>query len=152
MSTAHERLDAWIDAHFDQEVRFLQELVRRIPVAPERTPAWLPSTERLGMIALVVILAVGFGPSYRVRNLASFQQILERAPEGGYQWDLTQLARYEHHEGLCSLAVRVVFRVLESARKLEAVRIDCELGACTPVDPNWQTAKQIALCAATSHV
>jgi succinyl-diaminopimelate desuccinylase len=26
--TPHERLDAWIDAHFDEEVRFLQELVR----------------------------------------------------------------------------------------------------------------------------
>ena len=24
----HEKLDAWIDAHFDEEVRFLQELVR----------------------------------------------------------------------------------------------------------------------------
>ena len=77
---------------------------------------------------------------------------LERAPEGGYQWDLTQLARYEHHDGLCSLGVRVVFRVIESARKLEAVRIDCELGACTPADPNWEAAKKIALCAATTHV
>jgi succinyl-diaminopimelate desuccinylase len=30
----HERLDAWIDAHFDQEVRFLQELIR----VPTDTP------------------------------------------------------------------------------------------------------------------
>lgn len=30
----HERLDAWIDAHFDEEVRFLQELVR----VPTDTP------------------------------------------------------------------------------------------------------------------
>ena len=25
---------------------------------------------------------------------------VERAPDGGYQWDLAQLARYEHHDGL----------------------------------------------------
>ncbi len=32
--TAHDRLDAWIAAHFDEEVRFLQELVR----VPTDTP------------------------------------------------------------------------------------------------------------------
>jgi acetylornithine deacetylase/succinyl-diaminopimelate desuccinylase-like protein len=34
MSDAYQRLDAWIDAHFDEEVRFLQELVR----VPTDTP------------------------------------------------------------------------------------------------------------------
>lgn len=34
MSQAHERIDAWIDAHFDEEVAFLQELVR----VPTDTP------------------------------------------------------------------------------------------------------------------
>jgi acetylornithine deacetylase/succinyl-diaminopimelate desuccinylase-like protein len=34
MTTAHERLDAWIDAHFDEQVRLLQELVR----VPTDTP------------------------------------------------------------------------------------------------------------------
>jgi acetylornithine deacetylase/succinyl-diaminopimelate desuccinylase family protein len=34
MSTAYDRLDAWVDAHFDEEVRFLQELVR----VPTDTP------------------------------------------------------------------------------------------------------------------
>ena len=32
--TPEQRLDAWIDAHFDEEVRFLQELVR----VPTDTP------------------------------------------------------------------------------------------------------------------
>jgi acetylornithine deacetylase/succinyl-diaminopimelate desuccinylase family protein len=32
--TEHDKLDAWIDAHFDEEVRFLQELVR----VPTPTP------------------------------------------------------------------------------------------------------------------
>ena len=34
MSTAYERLDAWVDAHFDEEVKFLQALVR----VPTDTP------------------------------------------------------------------------------------------------------------------
>ena len=33
-TTGHDHLDAWIDAHFDEEVRFLQELVR----VPTDTP------------------------------------------------------------------------------------------------------------------
>jgi succinyl-diaminopimelate desuccinylase len=33
-ATAHDRLDAWIDAHFDEQVRFLQALVR----VPTDTP------------------------------------------------------------------------------------------------------------------
>lgn len=77
---------------------------------------------------------------------------LERAPEGGYQWDLRKLARYEHHPGLFSLGVRVLFRVVESARRVEAVRIDSELGVCKPGDPKWDLAQRLALCAATTHV
>ncbi|MCI1192426.1 M20/M25/M40 family metallo-hydrolase [Calidifontimicrobium sp. SYSU G02091] len=34
MNPAHERLDAWVDAHFDEQVRLLQELVR----VPTDTP------------------------------------------------------------------------------------------------------------------
>jgi acetylornithine deacetylase/succinyl-diaminopimelate desuccinylase-like protein len=34
MTTAYDRLDAWIDVHFDEQVRFLQELVR----VPTDTP------------------------------------------------------------------------------------------------------------------
>ena len=30
MSTAHDRLDAWIDANFDAEVRFLQALLDQL--------------------------------------------------------------------------------------------------------------------------
>ena len=32
--TDYDRLDAWVDAHFDEEVRFLQSLVR----VPTDTP------------------------------------------------------------------------------------------------------------------
>ncbi len=34
MTTLHDRLDAWVDAHFDEQVRFLQELIR----VPTDTP------------------------------------------------------------------------------------------------------------------
>lgn len=77
---------------------------------------------------------------------------LERAPEGGYQWDLRGLARHEHHAGLHSLGVRVLFRVNTAARRLEAAQIDSELGSVTPGQPRWALAKKLALCAATTHV
>ena len=77
---------------------------------------------------------------------------VERAPEGGYQWDLRQLDRYEHHSGLRSIGARVLFRLHESGRRLEATQIDCELGSCKPSDTNWELAQKIALCAATTHV
>lgn len=77
---------------------------------------------------------------------------VERAPEGGYQWDLRQLDRYEHHAGLRSIGARVLFRLAENARRLEATQIDCELGSCKPGDADWELAQKIALCAATTHV
>jgi len=77
---------------------------------------------------------------------------VERAPEGGYHWDFRHLARYEHYEGLHSLGVRVLFRVNEAARRLEAVKIESELGSCTPGQPQWDLARKLALCAATTHV
>ncbi len=51
--TAYERIDAWIDAHFDEEVRFLQELVR----VPTDTPPGdnAPHAERTAQ------LLAGFG-------------------------------------------------------------------------------------------
>ena len=77
---------------------------------------------------------------------------LERAPEGGYQWDLRGLARHEHYDGLHSLGVRVLFRVNEAARRLGAVQIDSELGSCTLGQPRWELSTRLALCAATTHV
>jgi arachidonate 15-lipoxygenase len=77
---------------------------------------------------------------------------IERSPEGGYQWDLRRLGRYEHHDGLRSCGMRTLFRVNEPARNLEAVQIDCELGSCKPGDSNWELATKIALCAVTTHL
>jgi arachidonate 15-lipoxygenase len=88
----------------------------------------------------------------RIAVASPYACYVERAPEGGYQWDLRQLADFEYHKGLRSLGVRVLFQVNEATRQLDATRIDCELGSCTPSDPNWELAQKIALCAATTHV
>ncbi|WP_437803517.1 lipoxygenase family protein [Sorangium sp. So ce693] len=77
---------------------------------------------------------------------------LERAPEGGFQWDLRKLGRYEHHEGLRSLGVRVLFEVDDRARRLRATRIECELGVAVPGDERWELAQKMALCAVTTHL
>jgi arachidonate 15-lipoxygenase len=77
---------------------------------------------------------------------------LERAPGGGYHWDLRGLARHEHYDGLHSLGVRVLFRVNAAARRLEPVQIDSDLGSSTPGQPDWDLATRLALCAATTHL
>lgn len=77
---------------------------------------------------------------------------LQRAHEGGYEWDLRHLGEYECHPGLRRLGVRVLFEVNQDTRRLEAVEIDCELGARKPGDPEWELAQKIALCAATTDV
>ncbi|HEU5240138.1 MAG TPA: lipoxygenase family protein, partial [Pyrinomonadaceae bacterium] len=88
----------------------------------------------------------------RIAVASPYACYVERAPEGGYQWDLRQLDEYEYYKGLRSIGVRVLFEVNETARKLEATQIDCALGSCKPGDGNWELAQKIALCAATTHV
>ncbi|RZL97774.1 MAG: M20/M25/M40 family metallo-hydrolase [Variovorax sp.] len=82
--TDHDRLDAWIDAHFDEEVRFLQELVR----VPTDTPPGnnAPHAERTAE------LLAGFGldaerhavPEQDVRDygLESITNLIVRRPYG----------------------------------------------------------------------
>ena len=78
---------------------------------------------------------------------------LERTGEGDFQWDFRQLGRYEHHAGLRSLEVRVLFHPDARGERLHAVRIDsADLGTSFPGDANWPLAKKIALCAATTHM
>lgn len=75
---------------------------------------------------------------------------LGRAAEGGYQWDLRGLGRYERHPGLRSLGLRVSFG-MERGR-LAAQRIECALGDCRPGEATWVAASELALCAATTHM
>ncbi|WP_224244224.1 lipoxygenase family protein [Hyalangium gracile] len=77
---------------------------------------------------------------------------LERAPEGGFQWDLRKLDRYELHDGLRRLGVRVLFTLDSRNRRLRPTRIDSELGTSRPGDAHWQLSQKLALCAATTHL
>jgi hypothetical protein len=77
---------------------------------------------------------------------------VERAPVGGYHWDLRGLSRYPLHEGLEPLGVRVVFGVDPAAGRLRAERIEWSRGPTAPGDPEWDRARRVALCAATTHV
>jgi arachidonate 15-lipoxygenase len=87
----------------------------------------------------------------RIAVSSPYACYLESAPEGGYQWDLRLLDDYELHKGLRSTGARVLFRLDEAARRVEATQIDCELGSCKPGDADWELAQKIALCAATNH-
>lgn len=77
---------------------------------------------------------------------------LERAPEGGYQWDLRELKNYEHYDGLRSLAMRVVFEADPGTRQLRATHIESELGMTRLDDAAWPLARKIALCAASTYI
>ena len=84
MSNAYEKLDAWIDAHFDEQVKFLQELVR----VPTDTPPGnnAPHAERAAE------LLAGFGfqavkhavPADVVKDygLQSITNLIVRRPYG----------------------------------------------------------------------
>jgi acetylornithine deacetylase/succinyl-diaminopimelate desuccinylase-like protein len=84
MTSAHARLDAWIDAHFDEEVRFLQELVRVPTDAPPGDNA--PHAERTAG------LLQGFGfaaerhvvpdTDVKARGLTSITNLIVRRPYG----------------------------------------------------------------------
>ena len=67
MSTDFDRLDAWIDAHFDEEVRFLQELVR----VPTDTPPGnnAPHAERTAEL----LAAFGFHAEHHAVPAAEVQ-------------------------------------------------------------------------------
>jgi len=88
----------------------------------------------------------------RIAVASPYACYVARTSDGNFQWDLTELGGYEHHEGLRSLGVRVVFRLNAAQSALEATQIDCELGVCRPGEANWNLAKEIALCAATTDV
>lgn len=88
----------------------------------------------------------------RIAVASPYACYVERTSDGNFQWDLSELGGYEHHEGLRSLGVRVVFRLNAAESALEATQIDCELGLCRPGEANWNLAKEIALCAVTTHL
>ena len=84
--------------------------------------------------------------------MAALRLLRGTGAEGGFQWDLRRLARHPHHDGLRSLGVRVLFTVNAAARRLEAARIESELGTSMPGDSSWALSTRLALCAVTNDV
>jgi acetylornithine deacetylase/succinyl-diaminopimelate desuccinylase-like protein len=80
----HARLDAWVDAHFDDEVRFLQALVR--------VPTDTPPGDNAPHAAITATLLAGFGldatlhtvpdAAVRARGLASVTNLVVRRAWG----------------------------------------------------------------------
>jgi heme peroxidase/lipoxygenase len=81
-----------------------------------------------------------------------FACYLERAPDGGFQWDLRELGRHEHYAGLHTLGVRVLFDVDVAAHALRPRSIESTLGVHRPDDSDWPVAVRLALCAASTNV
>ncbi len=84
MSPAHEALDAWIDAHFDEEVRFLQALVR----VPTDTPPGdnSPHAEKTAELLAAMGLAAHKHPvpagEVQAYGLQSITNLIVRRPFG----------------------------------------------------------------------
>ena len=103
--TAHDQLDAWVDAHFDEEVRFLQELVR----VPTDTPPGnnAPHAQRTAQL----LQAFGFEaeqysvPQDEVRayGLQSITNLIVRRPYG---------PGGAHHRAQCARRCRATGRGL----------------------------------------
>lgn len=82
-----------------------------------------------------------------------YSLLLERGSDGGLQWDLRSFGDFEHQEGLRSLSLRVHFSEAADSRRLEATEIESsEYGVVRPGDPAWEDSKQLAVCAATTHM
>ncbi len=89
----------------------------------------------------------------RLAAASPYAVLTERDADGVLHWDLRRLADFEHHEGLCSLGMRVVFGEPTGSERLVADRIESdELGVVTPADGDWGRATALAVCAATTHV
>jgi len=84
MSTPYDTLDAWVDAHFDEEVRFLQELVR----VPTDTPPGhnAPHAKRTAELLSAMGLAAEAHPvpeaEVRAYGLQSITNLIVRRPYG----------------------------------------------------------------------
>ena len=82
---SHSQLDAWIDAHFDEQVRFLQELVR----VPTDTPPGnnAPHAQRTAQLLREMDLPVEQHPVpqalVREHGLQSITNLVVRRPYGG---------------------------------------------------------------------
>ena len=89
--TDYSKLDAWIDAHFDEEVKFLQEMVR----VPTDTPPGnnAPHAERaadmlkiMGLVAELAAICERRGVSHRLQETMR-AAAAPSAPEWQQRWE-----------------------------------------------------------------
>ncbi|BCA53127.1 hypothetical protein W02_02670 [Nitrospira sp. KM1] len=76
----------------------------------------------------------------------------ERIDDLLYLWDFRALEDYACHKGLYRLGARVGFSHDPVTGRLTPCFIESILGTSKPGDPNWQLAKKLALCTATTHL
>lgn len=82
--TPHTQLDAWIDAHFDEEVRFLQELVRVPTDTPpgNNTPHAERTSELLEAMGLTAEKHAVPASEVQAAGLQSITNLIVRRPYG----------------------------------------------------------------------
>jgi arachidonate 15-lipoxygenase len=124
------------DAAVALEVAYTAAHRRRFP-APTR-PVALSAAETPDLGALAVA--------------SPFACYAAAVGDSTFTWDLRVLDEFEHHPGLRSLGSVVTFEASADDGRLTAVRIDCDAGSCTPLDPDWALAQRLAMCAASTHL
>lgn len=119
-----------------EKVAWRNKIPVRDVLMPPVVPLALEAVPDLGLLAVQ-------GP---------FAGYLKRsAEEGIFEWDLRRLAGYETRPGLHRLGCHVRFAVDREARRLNPITIDSVMGRSMPTDGNWAKARQIALCAVSTH-
>ncbi len=77
---------------------------------------------------------------------------LRAVGDGTFEWDLRDMARFEHRDDLVNLGVRVQFLVDHSLDRLTVAGIETSDGRTfVPTDPDWEDAQRLALCSITTH-
>ncbi len=119
-----------------EQVALRNEIPVQEVLMPPAVPLALEGIPDLGLLAVQ-------GP---------FSGYLRKSAEQDlFEWDLRHLDGYQTRPGLYRLGVLVRFALDRETKRLNPVSIESELGLSTPTDVNWATARQIALCAVSTH-
>ncbi|MDW4496503.1 lipoxygenase family protein [Sulfitobacter sp. D35] len=93
------------------------------------------------------------GPGYPDLGVMAVESpyagFLHKDEEGNLVWDFRDLDGLETHDGYRGIGCRVFFDI--ENRKPVARKIESELGETVPGDADWEEAKAIALCAASTQ-
>lgn len=78
---------------------------------------------------------------------------MQRNDKGEICWDFEVFDKFEHHKDVLSIALTAVFQESEDGSALHATEIRSkELGVIRPGDQLWNSAKRLAVCAATTYI